>query len=320
MRRIVAVMKSRIFKRVLIIIALAGIGTPIFAQQNAMFSQYMFNALAINPAYAGSRNVVAATALYRNQWVGIEGAPKTGTFTIDAPFSGERIGMGLQVISDKIGITTTTGLVLSSAYRIPMKEGSLSFGLQGSMNNYNAGFGRVNLDPTGPIPDQAFQGDVNKTLYNFGSGVYYRSDRMYAGFSIQDIISNRLNVDTISDGDITARQSAHGYLTTGYVFPIGMDFDLKTSVLVKGVKGAPVQGDFNATLWIKNVFAIGAEYRTSADISALMEIKVSPQVRIGYAYDRSITPLRKFNSGSHEFMLRYEFSFERDRTLSPRYF
>lgn len=320
MGRVVAVIKSIMLKKILVFIGFIVFAEPLFAQQNAMFSQYMFNALAINPAYAGSRNVVAATALYRNQWVGIEGAPKTGTFTIDAPFSGERLGMGFQVISDKIGITTTTGLVMSGAYRIPINDGSLSFGLQGSMNNYHAGFTSVNLNPSGPIPDQAFQDDVNKTLYNFGSGVYYNTNRFYAGFSIQDLVRNRLNVDTISDGDITARQSAHGYLTTGYVFPLGMDLDLKTSVLVKGVSGAPVQGDFNATLWIKGVFALGAEYRTSADISALMELKVSPQVRIGYAYDKSITVLRKFNSGSHEFMLRYEFSFDRSRTLSPRYF
>jgi type IX secretion system PorP/SprF family membrane protein len=320
MTGIVTVMKNRFFNRILLGLIILLLSEPLFAQQNALFSQYMFNALAINPAYAGSRNVVAATALYRNQWLGIEGAPKTGTFTIDAPFSGERLGMGFQVISDKIGITSTTGLVMSGAYRIPMNEGNLSFGLQGSMNNYHAGFTSVNLDPSGPIPDQAFQGDVNKTLYNFGSGVYYNSSRFYAGFSVQDFIRNRLNTDTISNGDITARQSAHGYLTTGYVFPIGMDLNLKTSVLVKGVRGAPIQGDFNATIWIKNVFAVGAEYRTSADVSALMELKVSPQVRIGYAYDKSITSLRKFNSGSHEFMLRYEFSFDRDKTLSPRYF
>ena len=320
MKGILTVMKNRILNRILLAIGLLVLCEPLFAQQNALFSQYMFNALAINPAYAGSRNVVAATALYRNQWVGIDGAPKTGTFTLDAPFSGERLGIGFQVISDKIGITTTTGLVMSGAYRIPINDGNLSFGLQGSMNNYHAGFTSVNLDPTGPIPDQAFQDDVNKTLYNFGSGIYYNSSRFYAGFSVQDFVRNRLNIDTISDGDITARQSAHGYLTTGYVFPIGMDFNLKTSVLIKGVKGAPVQGDFNATIWIKNIFAVGAEYRTSADVSVLMELKVSPQVRIGYAYDKSITTLRKFNSGSHEFMLRYEFSFDRNGTLSPRYF
>lgn len=292
----------------------------LHAQQSAMFSQYMFNTLAINPAYAGSRNVMAATALYRNQWVGIDGAPKTGTFTMDAPFAGKRIGLGMQVVSDKIGITNSTGLVLSSAYRIPTNVGSLSFGMQGSIHAYHAGFSNVDLDPSGPVADPAYTSDINKSLFNFGSGVYYNSSRFYAGLSVLDFVRNRLNVDSISANTVTARQSTHAYLATGYVFPLGYDFNLKTSVLFKGVKGAPVQADLNATLWIKEMIAIGAEYRTSADISALLELRVTPQVRIGYAYDKSITALRKYNSGSHEFMLRYEFSFDRDRTLSPRYF
>jgi len=318
--RILTVMIRKILKGLIVVVVLLLQCVELFAQQNALFSQYMFNTLAFNPAYAGSRNVAAATALYRNQWVGIDGAPQTGTFTMDAPFANERLGLGIQLMSDKIGITKTTGIVLSGAYRIPINEGSLSFGLQGSMNNYFAGFSNVNLDPSGPVPDMAFAADVNKTLYNFGSGAYYRNSRFYAGFSIQDFVRNRLNFNDINPGDITARQSAHAYLATGYVFPLGFDFDLKTSVLVKGVKGAPVQGDFNATLWIKQVLAIGAEYRTSSDISAMMEIKVSPRVSLGYAFDKSITSLRTYNSGSHEFMLRYEFSFDRDRILSPRYF
>lgn len=293
----------------------------VMAQQNALFSQYMFNTLAINPAYAGSRNVVAATALYRNQWVGINGAPKTGTFTIDAPFFSERIGLGAQIISDKIGITNTTSGVLSGAYRIPLKNGSLSFGLEGSVSGYQANFADVKLDPSGPVGDPGFSQDVRKTLFNFGSGIYYTTDRFYFGFSVKDFVSNRLNYnDLTTSDDITARQSAHAYLATGYVFPLGFDFNLKTSVLVKGVKGAPIQGDLNATLWIKNIFAIGAEYRTSADVSILSEVRVTPQIRIGYAYDRSTTILRNYNSGSHEFMLRYEFSFDRESTLSPRYF
>ena len=304
---------------ILVVVLLIQCG-ELLAQQNALFSQYMFNTLAFNPAYAGSRNVAAATALYRNQWVGIDGAPQTGTFTMDAPFANERLGLGIQLMSDKIGITKTTGIVLSGAYRIPINEGSLSFGLQGSMNNYFAGFSNVNLDPSGPVPDMAFDADVNKNLYNFGSGAYYRNSRFYAGLSVQDFVRNRLNFDTIGVGDITARQSAHAYLATGYVFPLSFDFNLKTSVLVKGVKGAPVQADLNATLWIKEIIAIGAEYRTNADISAMMELKVSPRVSIGYAFDRSTTNLRTYNSGSHEFMLRYEFSFDRNKILSPRYF
>ena len=293
-----------------------------FSQQNALFSQYMFNTLAINPAYAGSRNVVAATALYRNQWVGIEGAPKTGTFTVDAPFANERIGLGMQLSSDRIGITRTTSGFLTAAYKIPMGyEGTLSFGLEGSVASYNANFSDISLDPTGPVPDPSFATDISKTLFNFGSGIYFSNSRMYAGFSVKDFVRNRLNNnDLATDDDITARQSAHGYLALGYVFPLGLDFNLKTSMLAKGVRGAPVQGDFNATLWIKDIIAVGAEYRTSADVSALMELRVTPQVRIGYAYDKSTTALRNYNSGSHEFMLRYEFSFDRNRTLSPRYF
>lgn len=314
------VIMRKLLNGILLLAAFGLQSESLLAQQNAMFSQYMFNTLAINPAYAGSRNVVAATALYRNQWIGIEGAPKTGTFTVDAPFANERIGLGAQIVSDKIGIVRTTAGVLSAAYRIPMNDGSLSFGVQGSVNQYHAGFSDVTLDPGGPIGDPGFKDDINKTLFNFGSGIYYNNSRMYVGLSVQDFVRNRLN-DTINTAsDVTARQSAHGYLAMGYVFPLGFDFNLKTSVLVKGVMGAPVQGDFGATLWIKDMVAIGAEYRTSADVSALLELRVTPQVRLGYAYDRSITALRGFNSGSHEFMLRYEFSFDRDKMLSPRYF
>jgi len=293
----------------------------LFAQQNALFSQYTFNSLAINPAYAGSRNVLAATALYRNQWVGIEGAPKTGTFTIDAPVANDRIGLGIQIISDKIGITNTTSGLLIGAYRIPMNSGVLSFGMEGSVASYRAGFTDVQLDPAGPVGDPSFAQNINKTLFNFGSGVYFNTDRLYAGLSVKDFVRNRLNSNSLSNvNDITARQSAHAYLALGYVFPLSMDLNLKTSGLVKGVRGAPVQGDLNATLWIKEMIAIGAEYRTNADVSALMELRVTPQIRVGYAYDRSTTKLVNYNSGSHEFMLRYEFSFDRDRMLSPRYF
>ncbi len=320
-KRISMVMIQKILRGIVCSGMLMMLSNSLYSQQNALFSQYMFNTLAINPAYAGSRNVVAATALYRNQWVGIEGAPKTGTFTIDAPFANEHIGLGAQIVSDKIGITRTTSGILSAAYRIPMNDGSLSFGMEGSVANYHAGFSEVNLDPGGPVGDPGFIQDVNKTLFNFGSGIYYHTSRMYAGLSVKDFVSNRLNLnDLATDDQVTARQSAHGYLAVGYVIPLSFDFNLKTSVLVKGVRGAPVQGDFNATLWIKDIIAVGAEYRTSADISALMELRVTPQVRIGYAYDKSTTSLRSYNSGSHEFMLRYEFSFDRDRMLSPRYF
>lgn len=307
----------RVFITVVILLSLL-ILLPgyLAAQQNAMYSQYMFNTLAYNPAYAGSRNVVAVTGLYRNQWVGIQGAPKTATLTADAPFANERIGLGIQFISDELGITKTTGVALSTAYRISLNnDARLSFGLQGSISDYNANFSSLILDQGGTGGDPVYQDDVNKVLYNFGSGIYYATDRLYIGLSVQDMLNNRLGADNVS-----ARQSGHAYLASGYVFPINEDFNLKTAVLLKGVKGAPVQADLNLTLWIKDAVALGVEYRTSADISASLELRVSPTIRLGYAYDRSTTILRNFNSGSHEFMLRYEFSFDRNSALSPRYF
>lgn len=293
--------------------------TATYAQQEAMYSQYMFNTLAINPAYAGSRNLTSATVLYRSQWVGIEGAPKTATFTIDAPINNKKIGLGLQVFSDKIGIVNTTGAYASYAYRLRMEKGTLSFGLQGGASQYRADFNSVQLN-SGSAIDPAFQQNINKVLMNFGAGIYYNSDRFYMGLSAPQLLNNKLTDFTVESDNSFRGQALHLFLATGYVFPLGEDFNLKPSMLVKGVKGAPIEADFNATLWIKNVIAFGAQYRTKADIGALVEFQVSPQIRLGYSYDRSVTKLVNFNSGSHEIMLRYEFGFEKGKILSPRYF
>lgn len=289
------------------------------AQQNAMYTQYMFNTLAINPAYAGSRNVVSATALYRNQWTGIDGAPKTGTLSIDGPIANKKIGIGLQIFTDKLGVTQTNGAALSAAYRIRMEKGTLSFGLQGNVNQYKVNLTNVPLGSTHGY-DPAFSNNVNKTLFNFGTGVYYNSDRFYVGLSAQDLIPNNLSDQNSSGDKISGQQETHLFLAAGYVFPLSSDFNLKPSFLVKGVKGAPIEADINATIWIKDFLGFGAQYRTSADVAGLLECQVSPQVRIGYSYDVSTTRLQGFNSGSHEIMLRYEFGFEKGKILSPRFF
>ncbi len=292
--------------------------TGAMAQQNAMFTQYMFNTLALNPGYAGSRNVVSATALVRSQWTGIEGAPKTGTFTIDAPFMDKRLGVGLQLLTDKLGVTQTNAAAISLAYRIPLDRGTLSFGLQGDVNQYKANLTSVELG-SAPGYDPAFSNNVNKTLFNFGTGAYYSSDRFYLGLSAQNLVPNRLSEQ--GDGEpLSGKQAVHVFLASGYVFPVGTDLNLKPSFLIKYVKGAPIEGDINGTLWIKDVLGVGLQYRTSADVTALIEIQATPQIRLGYSYDRSVTRLQNFNSGSHEIMLRYEFGFEKGRIITPRYF
>jgi type IX secretion system PorP/SprF family membrane protein len=315
----------REFKKILVLLTLLFSGYNLKAQQDAMYTQYMFNTLAINPAYAGSRNVISATALFRNQWTGIEGAPKTGTFTIDAPILKDRIGIGFQVISDKLGATSTTNGtqtlsgVFSAAYRIKMDVGTLSFGMQGNVSQYKASLTDVPLGSSSSY-DPAFANNISKMLLNFGTGVYYNSDKFYIGLSAQDLLPNDLSAENSSGEKLSGKQSLHLFLAAGYVFPVAEDFKLKPSFLVKGVRGAPIQADVNATLWIKDVFGIGAQYRTSADVAALIEVQASPQIRIGYSYDRSTTSLQNFNSGSHEIMLRYEFGFPKGKTLSPRYF
>ena len=299
------------------LLVLAGLG--VNAQQDVMYTQYMFNTLAINPAYAGSRNVISATALFRNQWTGIEGAPKTGTFTIDAPILNNKIGIGFQLITDKLGVTQTTAGVFSAAYRIKMDVGTLSFGMQGNVSQYKVNLTDVDLGPSSAY-DPAFANNINKTLLNFGTGIYYNSDKFYIGLAAQDLLPNDLSAEHSSGAKLNDKQSLHLFLASGIVFPVAEDFKLKPSFLIKGVAGAPIQADLNATLWIKDAIGIGAQYRTSADVAALVEIQASPQIRIGYSYDRSTTSLQHFNSGSHEIMLRYEFGFPQGKMLSPRYF
>jgi type IX secretion system PorP/SprF family membrane protein len=310
-------MKS--IKALFIFLLITGAGKSAMAQQEAMYTQYMFNMLAINPAYAGSRNVASVTALYRDQWVGMEGAPRTGTLTLDAPLDDKHLGLGIQVYNDRIGITNTTGGYFSYAYRIRFDQGTLAFGLQGGLSQYRADFTSVALNTGSPV-DVAFSQNINKMLLNFGTGIYYSTDRFYLGLSSPQLLNNKLSDLTVQEDNSFAGQHLHVFLATGYVFPVNEDLNFKPSVLLKGVRGAPLEADLNATLWIRDVIAIGAQYRTEASIAGLIELQVSPQFKIGYAYDSSTTKLVQYNSGSHEIMLRYEFGFPKGKILSPRYF
>jgi type IX secretion system PorP/SprF family membrane protein len=311
-------MKKYIYK-IIALMVLISCYTESKAQQDAMYTQYMFNSLAINPAYAGSRNVISSTLLHRNQWSGIDGAPRTTTFTIDAPIRDNKIGLGLQIFNDQLGISNNTGVVISSAYRIRMDKGTLSFGLQGGVSNFRANFTSVNNTDGGGI-DPAFTENVNTLQFNFGTGIYYNSDKFFVGVSVPTLVPNRISKNTIANTNNPSRQEMHLFVTSGYVFDLNQDFKFKPSFLVKAVRGAPIEGDLNATIWIKEYLGLGVQYRTNADVSGLLEVQISQQLRFGYAYDYSVTKLRNFNSGGHEVMLRYEFGFEKDKVVSPRFF
>jgi type IX secretion system PorP/SprF family membrane protein len=289
------------------------------AQQDAMFTQYMFNPLAVNPAYAGSRNVLSLTALHRDQWVGLKGAPKTTTFSADMPTWNNKLGLGFMAFNDEVGITKSTGFYGVYTYRIRFSGGgSLAFGLQGGVTNYKANLTQVSLIDR---PDDVFSQNINSFLPTFGAGVYYNTDRYYIGFSAPNIIRSYLRKDKyLYSSELIAKRFDHMFLMAGYVFDLKEDIKLKPSFLVKYVSGAPIQADINAQVWLKDVVSVGGSYRTDGSGAFLAEIQCTPQFRIGYSYDLSNKALSTYNRGSHEIMLRYEFGFEKGKILSPRYF
>lgn len=309
------------FSKILLLLSLGLLSQPLRAQQDAMFTQYMFNTLAINPAYAGSNEVITMTGLFRKQWVNIEGAPSTATFSIDAPVWGEKMGLGLNIVSDRVGITNTLGVFASYAYRIKTSEkGRLALGLQAGFSQYAADLQSVALGST-PSFDPAFAENISQMMPNVGGGIWYNNDRFYAGFSVPHIINNALNRDYqfLNDSD-GARQYRHYFVTAGYVFDLNAALKLKPSFLVKVVEGAPMQMDINANLWLYEKVGLGLSYRSGDSIDALLEFQLSHQFKLGYAYDYTLTELRRYNSGSHEIMLRYQFSVNRSKIITPRFF
>ena len=297
------------------ILLLLGVMTVNQAQQQVMFTQYMFNGLVLNPAYAGSHESVSVTALSRIQWVGIDGAPKTQTFSIHSPVPNKNIGLGAFFVSDNIGVTTQNNFFLSYAYRIKMNRSTLSFGLQGGMSDT-----KVSYDELGVL-DSNLSGTESTFNPNFGAGVYFLTDGFYAGASIPFILNNKSEGEGNSlTSDINAEQVQHYYFTSGAIFNLSPMIKLKPSVLVKAVSGSPVGLDLNANVLFDDKIWLGVSYRSFDSIDLLMELQLNQQMRLGYAYDITVSDLKQANSGSHEIMLNYRFVFSKSKVITPRYF
>jgi len=283
------------------------------AQQQVMFTQYMFNQTAINPAYAGSHRTLSVTALARKQWAGLEGAPSTLTLSAHSPIKNQRVGVGLLVVNDKIGVTSQTGLYNAYSYRIPFQNGGrLAFGLQIGFTAYNAKFSTVSdTDPT-------FAGDVKEVHPNVGGGLFYNTKLFYVGFSAPQLIQNTFDRNNI---DSDSKMLRHYFLTAGYVFTLNRQLKLKPSFLVKAVDGAPVQFDVNLNLLMQEVLWVGVSWRSFESVDALVQFQITEKLQFGYAYDFSTTrELSRVNSGSHEIMLNYRVLKKRQSKSIPRYF
>jgi type IX secretion system PorP/SprF family membrane protein len=292
-------------------------------QQDPMFSQYYFNPMVVNPAYAGSRDVVSITGLVRRQWMGISGAPVTGGFSVHTPDAARRNGFGFSLVNDHLSYIGQTWVSGAYSYRIPMGKYKLQLGLQGTLYNWRINWSKAHLiDPNDELP--MYYGR-NLLLPNAGFGAFFYGEKLYAGLSLPHLLVNSLdnNRPGISlnsrDSDI-ASLKRHFFLMAGYVITVDPDFKIKPSVLLKQVYGAPLELDMNLNMYFGGKFGVGASYRTGDGIVGILEYQFSRQLRAGYAYDYPFTALRRFTSGSHELMISYDFSFGNESVVSPRVF
>ena len=275
------------------------------AQSLPMYSQYMYNMVNINPAYAGTRGVPSLSAIWREQWVGLPGSPTTKSFTYDAPSENKKMGFGVQLYDDKyVNYIKRTGVNLYYNIKIPVSEkGVISMGLKGGIYNDTKNLNNTYLGASSAyLSDVAYASNLNKIVPLAGAGIYYNDDKFYAGFSAPDVIVFSKVKDYSSDKGLFQVNEIHYFFTSGYSFDINEDVQLKPSFLIKATSGAPLEADLNTNVWLKNVLGLGVSYRTAESVLGMAELQISPQFRFGYAYDM---PFKRPNS--HELFLRYEF-------------
>ena len=294
------------------------LGLALFAQQDPQFTQYMFNMLALNPAYAGSGDRLNIKALTRHQWVGFEGAPTTQTLTAHSPIVNESLCIGGTIMRDAHGPVTQYGFMADVAYRIFMGESKLAFGLKGGLNLFQGKFAELNPLVAG---DQVFQQNVNSKLDpQFGFGMMYYSDRYYLGVSTPKLLrSEFFETDSLAFVSEPGQRS-HWFLSGGYVFDMGIYHKFKPTFLVKAVQGAPVSFDLSANFLFYEKFWLGAMYRHQDAVGVLAQYNINDDFSIGYSYDYPLSTLHNYSGGSHEIMLGYLLGKPVKGIRSPRYF
>lgn len=311
-------MRKIIFILILLILSVQ----EISAQQDAQYTQYMYNTLAINPAYAGSRGVFSITGLHRSQWVGLDGAPTTQTLNFNTPVS-KRVGLGFSIINDEIGNGTNQDTYFDIAFSYTISTGDaskLSFGLKAGGHSLDLNFNKL----ANYIQGSSVTGDINKKFSpNFGAGIYYHTNKFYAGLSVPNFLqTEHFDVSETQNSTFLATEQMNWYFITGYVFKLNPNLKLKPAMLIKAVQGAPLQADLSASFLLKNKFSFGAAYRWSAALSALVGFQITDQLMLGLAYDKETTELgsTSFNDGSFEIFLRYELRTRHKKVLTPRFF
>lgn len=299
--------------KICIVICLGLSLQSVTAQQDPQFTQYMYNTLAVNAAYAGSRGHASATGVIRSQWVGLDGAPRTQTFNLDTPLS-ERIGLGIAIANDELGPSKETYLDLNFSYTIPTSDTRrLSFGIKGGGRFLDIDFSRGNA----LSPDALFQNNVSEFLPTVGAGIYWHSDKNYIGISVPNLLSGQ------TYNDLTQTVSAerlHLFIIGGIVKDLSSSIKFKPAFLVKSVVGAPLIVDLSANFMFNEKVRLGASYRWDDSVSGLAGFQITDQILVGYSYDYTTTELQRFNTGSHEIVLRFDLISKGKKIKSPRFF
>ncbi|MEH6659884.1 type IX secretion system membrane protein PorP/SprF [Leeuwenhoekiella marinoflava] len=308
---------SKLLLLVLLLIAASG-----YSQQDPQYTQYMYNPLVINPAYAGNRGVTSIVLLHRSQWVGLDGAPRTQNLSVHSPIGLGKVGMGFSLVNDVLGPARETYFNTDFSYTIETgAEGKFSFGLKGSLHLLDVDFSRTNPFNTN---DPFLINIDNKLSPNVGVGVFYHDSKFYAGLSAPQLLQTDHFDRSGSQGAETfvAEENIHYYGLAGYVFDLNRNVKFKPSTLVKMVAGAPLSVDVNANFMFYDKLTLGASYRWSAALSGLVGFQVNDGLLIGFAYDRETTDLGNatYNNGTYELFLRFELFKEYNRMLTPRFF
>lgn len=297
------------------------------AQQDPQYTQYMYNTQVVNPAYAGSREALSFGLLYRTQWVGFEGAPKTGTFTVNSPIGAlENMGLGLSIVRDELGPAIESNVNIDYSYSINTSdEGKLSFGLKAGLDLLDVDFTKLNIADEGDI----FENNIdNKIQPQVGAGVYYHTDKFYAGLSVPNFLRTKhFDSSTLDDlntsgfnGSVTAAERLHYFLIAGYVFDVSENLKFKPATLIKVVSGSPLQWDVSANFLLYDKVTLGAAYRWSAAMSAMAGFQATDEIFIGFGYDYQTTDIESYSDGSYEVMLRFDLFKKPERVLTPRFF